>query len=280
MTIQTRSLVSLAPTFLALAAAAQQAGSEPRPSAAAQQVPTLSIDFRGGTLPELAIALRQAGQNVNIVLPESAAQVRVPPLVLRQTTVEAALRALATVVDPGVRLHVETSIGTRPNTGPIGEPVYSIHVRHQAEPSAAGGESPERQVRVLALRPFIKPANAGEGDAMLLDVKTILTAVDTGLSVVAEQAASARAGRGALGDTPPEDSGGAGQKAVVRYHEDSGLLFVAGTMTQLRVVEEVINSLDRQIAQERSARKTKTAAPAADKAADEPVPEDKKKATR
>jgi hypothetical protein len=102
------------------------------------------------------------------------------------------------------------------------------------------GPGPARVVRVFAVRRLLRPqgvAPVTEGSDPYLSMETVLTAVDTGLAVAAEQSAL--------------DAGGAGEKAIVRYHEDSGLLFVAGTHTQLKVVEEVIGNLERQAAEAR-----------------------------
>ncbi len=226
---------------------------------------TLSVEFKGGSLTEYVAALRSAGNNVNVVLPDTAAKVRVPALVLRETSVEAALRAVTNVVDESIHLSVNVSIGSSPNSGPFGAPVYSIQVRQLESNSMGNAAMPQssraRLVRVFALRTLIN----GPGDtATRLDVKTILTAVDTGLGVVAEHAGL---------DTTSSD------KAVVRYHEDSGLLFVAGTNAQLSVVDQVINNLERDQKEERAAKRA-TSTPATKEAPAEAESLEKKKATR
>ena len=242
--------------LLGLTAAAQQ-----------QTIPdrrTVSVEFKGGSLTEYVAALRSAGNNVNVVLPDTAAKVRVPALVLRETSVEAALRAVTNVVDESIHLSVNVSVGSSPNSGPFGEPVYSMQVRQLDNNQATTAGPPSsraRLVRVFALRTLIK--GAGDNTARL-DVKTILTAVDTGLGVVAEHAGL---------DTNSSD------KAVVRYHEDSGLLFVAGTNAQLSVVDQVINNLERDQKDERAAKRAATA-PATKEAPTEVESPEKKKATR
>lgn len=261
-----RILPPVALLTLALAGVAQQANPDAPPKRG-QAPHTLSVDFKGGTLAEYVAALRAAGTNVNVVLPDSATKVRVPALVLRETSVEAALRAVTTVVDPSIQLNVNTSVGTLPNQGPIGEPVYSVQVRQIESnpfgnmPGTAQPSTPSaRVVRVFALRSLLKRGD-GSGDG--LEVKTILTAVDTGLSVVAEHATV--------------DTGDGDNKAVVRYHEDSALLFVSGTVAQLRVIDEVISNLRRDTDDPRPAKR----GPSEPKAgAEPPAADDKRKVAR
>ncbi|MEZ5966896.1 MAG: hypothetical protein R3F56_23855 [Planctomycetota bacterium] len=219
--------------FLSLSLTGQQQVT-PLPSAdQAQKEHTLSVDFKGGSLADYAAALRAAGKSVNIVVPESASRVRVPAIVLRDTSVEAALRAATQVVDGDVALAVETSIGSLPNVGVVGEPVYSVRVRASGPTTATGYTDANRSVRVFSLRGLSRVA--GEDQATqpaLLDIKTVLTALDTGLAVAAQQG---------------EQLTGASEKAVLRLHEDSGLLFVAGTNAQLRLVDEVLANLGREV---------------------------------
>jgi hypothetical protein len=257
------SLVLL-PLLPATAQQPHKDGDETRTARAPRQ--TISLDFAGGTLAEYVAGLRGVGQNVNIVLPELASRVRVPPLALRETSVEAALRAVTHVVDPGFQLGINVSQGSSPHAGPIGEPVYSVQIRQvvtgsNRAPASAGTSPSGRNVRVFALRHLIKDGAADA--AYRLDVKTILTAVDTGLAVVTDQVAV---------DEDPQ-----APKAIVRYHEDSALLFVAGTSPQLRVIEEVISSLAHSTQAERAPR-SGTLPPAESKA--EPAGDEKKKAAR
>ncbi|HLU39617.1 MAG TPA: hypothetical protein VK081_09535 [Planctomycetota bacterium] len=208
--------------------AAQRGGEPPRPPevepapADTRRPPrqTISVDFAGGTLADFADALRAAGENVNIVLPESATQVRVPKLSLRSTTVEAALRALTAIVDTNVQLHVEMSVANVAPIGEVGERVYAVRVQF-TDPMR---QATEQVVRVFALGDLTAPPGArGAG----LAVETILTALDAGLSVAAE-AAGQRDGE---------------PRAVLRYHEGTNLLFVAATPTQVKLVQEVLHSL-------------------------------------
>lgn len=229
--------------LLTVAPSAQQAEINPQPGH------TVSVDFRGGTLTEFAASLRSAGDNVNIVVPENASKVKIPALVLRQTSVEAALKAVTQVVEPTVRLSVDVSVGNVPNVGIVGEPVYSVRVSLQRDSPGAvttAGMGNQRTVRVFSLRNLTKPMPGEASDAALSNVKTILTAIDTGLAVA--------------GMREELEVGEADTKALVRFHEDSDLLFVAGTHTQLRLVEEVLSNLERDAQTIRNAMKRKVPA--------------------
>jgi len=223
---------------LALGLAAQPTG----PAKSTTPSHTISVDFRGGTLADYVRALREAGPTVNIVAPESAARVKLPPIVLRETSIEAALRAATFVVEPGTALGINVSVGSLPNVGPIGEPVFSVAVQqNNATGPAVGpaGMASPQAVRVFSLRGLVPPAGAAADGVSYLEVKTILTAIDTGLGVAATQ---------------EQEQTGASDKAVLRLHEDSGLLFVAGNIAQLRLVEEVLSNLSHEV---RAARQTK-----------------------
>lgn len=235
--------------FLALGAPAQETGG-PTP-----EHYVLSLDFPGGSLQQLVEALRGAGKNVNIVVPTIASNVTIPPMVLRRTTVEAALRAAAQVLDSSYEAAIDMNVGTAPNFGPVGEPVYTVQIREsrrarggQTTVTTTHGEAP-RGVRVFSLRALTKPSPGG--DQPITDVKTVLTAIDTGLGVAALQEAP--------------DSGVPAEKAVVRLHEDSSLLFVAGTQAQIRIVDEVLSNLMLDAKMTRAAAKPAEAqeAPAA-----------------
>jgi len=70
----------------------------------------------------------------------------------------------------------------------------------------------------------------GTGDT--LKTQTILMAIDTGLAIE-----------------------GVGSRAKIKYHEDSGLLFVRGTSEHLRLVTSVLDELRRDVQPSRSPRR-------------------------
>lgn len=211
--------------LLALSATprAQQDPSEPT----GQPSPTVSIEFAGGTLEQFIDKIRQADGNVNIVASEMASGITLPALTLREATVESALRAVGNIVPPDFNVDVKTE------RGKTGLPVHVVLVR--SRPRSVGGGLPGMAsdepsfVRVFSIRTITEALPNTPRD-LVMDAKTVLTAIDTGLDI---------------GSKPPS--------ATIRYHKESGLLFVRGTATQISVIDEALQSIARDLDRLRSA---------------------------
>jgi hypothetical protein len=207
---------------LALAAGALSAQEEPP----AIQTPNISIAFPGGTLAEFVAQVRKADQGINIVVSALAAEVELPALTLTKTTVDAALRSVGMIVGQDYNVNVQTQ------HVPGAAPVHSVAVRQIQNPAMATGVAgPGKTVQVFSLRQLTEPVPGDpEQEGLTVPAKTILTAIDTGLGIDGNK-----------------------DKATIRYHEDSGLVFVQGTHMQASLVAEVLGSMSRDLQARRQA---------------------------
>lgn len=180
----------------------------------------VTIDFPGGTLAQLVDALRPFASRLNILIPPEAKQVELPGIQLRQVDPMTALKAIETLVDDrgDYVLDVQRLGGERHD-------VLTVRVRERRT-----RQEPPAQVRVFSLR-WLTTALPTEksADSAVLSPDTILTAIDTGLGMVG------------------------GSKPVLRYHADSGLLFVQGGPQHVDVVQQVLVSLQEDLARRRKA---------------------------
>ncbi len=201
----------------------------PRPgSTNGQARQTVDVDFNGGTLADLVNVLRGAANGVNILIPPEAVRVSVPNLALRAVSVEAALRAVADVVTDQ---RANVGIGVVRVGG--GQPVFTVRV-NLARPSADEPGSEETFVKVYSIRSMTEHnPRDNEGDPITMSAETILTAIDTGLEVASGQT----------------------EKAQIRYHEDSGLLFVRGTWAQNNLIESILENMNRDVRVRREANR-------------------------
>lgn len=217
----TRALAAF--LFLVPTIAAQPA-NETAPRRA--DTPTLDVRFNGGTLVDLVQLLRVQNDMINIVAPELAARVPVPPMQLHSVTAEAALRAAAMVVDKPFELTVQ------PINEKTGGAVLALRVQERTMRMAATSvglvDPDETRVEVFSLRAITK-ALPNEPDGIVHQTKTVLTAIDTGLGFVRAAA-----------------------NPSIKFHEDSGLLFVSATNEQIQVVTSVLNQLEGSVAAARA----------------------------
>lgn len=200
------------------------------PAAIAQQDDE-TLRFPGGTLAEFAAALRQNaaahGDAVNVVLPDTAKSVQLPAIELTHASVGDALRAVATILAPVVRLDIEEQ-----HSRPDRLPVCAVRVLPLDGKKAP---SPPRIVRVVSLASVIP--NDALPDLHAVPAETVLTAIETALTIQGET------------------------EAEIRFHEDSKLLFVQGTVDQVTMVEQVVGQLERDVRQIRSLQPPKRTKP-------------------
>lgn len=186
------------------------------------RVETISVDFSGGTLADFVAAVRAAGAGINIVVSPRAADVVLPPMKLQQTRVFAALEAVGRIVAPEYAVEVGHS-----EHDPGSKPIYSLTVRHLVKRTRTQSGKPHKEVRVFSIRTLTQKL-PGDPDVPGLVTKpeTILTAIETGI-----------------------EAGGEGERARIRYHADSGLLFVFGTAAQTSLVGEILRSMTNDCSQ-------------------------------
>lgn len=221
-----------------------------------QAEPTLSVDFPGGTVADYvravqAAAADQIGQAANVVLPAEAAQVKVPPITLRDVSVQTALEALTYTLAEGSpdRFDIEPFGRSYPAA-----PAQAYAIRHfkasalQARALARGVPVlPSVAVEVFSIRELSELA---DGEVIIsvdkstqvrgLTPETILTSVEAALTLAD------------IGGSPPE----------LKFHQDSGLLIVRGSPQQLELVRGVLRELRNQVNQRTAARKAKERAEA------------------
>lgn len=216
MNARSNSALTLTTSSLALAllTALSAPAQEAKPAPPAE--PIVSFAFDGGSLAKYAATIRKAGTNINITLPGLASEVEVPKVELTQVSVEAALRAAGSLVPSNFTISVAVLSSDE------GQPVYALSVFNRSNQMAAStGVNPanEPSLRVFSLMELTRKL-PGETETSVLDADTILSALDTGLSI-----------------------GDAKKKVEMRYHEDSYLLFVKGTETQTLLARDILQSV-------------------------------------
>jgi hypothetical protein len=216
----------------------------------ARAEPAVSVAFPGGTLSAFVAEVRKADKSINIVVSALADDVEVPALALQSATVYSALRAVGQIVPQDFHVNVEVQ-----PPGPSGTPVYAVAVRPMQQPATAAAFTPlTKVVQVFSLRQLTDRVPGDPQDVAVVPPKTILTAIDTGLGI----------------DGGKDD-------ATIRYHEDSGLLFVQGTPEQTNLVSEVLRSMIRDLEMRRqAAQQARLTASRAQGAPAQPEPEKEK----
>jgi hypothetical protein len=190
---------------------AQQAAPTPA------QAPVISVDFPGGSLRELIDAMRRIDPRLNITASSLAQDVKLPEMAIKGAAVINVLTAAAAVAPPDYAVMCNASQGP-------GEPVYMVMVQGRQQQQMGQGMAPAqlREVRVFSLRSLIEAQPAdGKDRPIALPVETVLSALESGVRM------------------------GAREDAELKYHRDSGLLFVNGQAQQINVVREVLQNLEQ-----------------------------------
>lgn len=237
---------------LALPASAQEPGRVPRvgaspgipqtskqPAPSNVPVPTVSIDFAGGTLETFVAALRQAAgpDQLNIVVPRNAADLPLPAISLKNTLVSTAINSMTYLVDRQMaKLQTE-----RISSDGEGEALtFAIYCERMdfASPSPFGpggppGQRNPRVSRVYAIRDLSEPPTGlSPTPELTVSYERILDVVKVAASLEAKEAADRN------------QSGGASEPtAELMLHKDSGLLIVRGTDNQQKLIDSVLDSL-------------------------------------
>jgi hypothetical protein len=184
------------------------------PGTARAQAPIISIDFPGGSLRDLIQAIRAGDPHLNITASSLAQDVPMPPLSLKGATVLSVLNAAAAVAPLEYAVLCSDIAQGQP-----GEPVYAVVVQSR-QPMTTAAPPTRRQVNVYSLRSLVEPQPSDPKDKpVALTTETVLSAIEAGLR---------------LGGQEP---------AEMKYHRDSGLLFVNGLPGQINVVQDVLRSL-------------------------------------
>lgn len=217
------AVACLLPALLSTPLTAQEAGAPTSSVPVRESI--LDLGFAGGTLPELARQVEGKVPGINIVLGEGADRVRVPPLKLRDVEVEDVWNTAALVVN-----QEDFSISVKTIRSRGASPIYTILVRERRQSAAqqASGVRPARpepEVAVFSLRLLTTPLPGESTDRPLhLKPETVLSAVEKGLN---------------MGESATEPA--------LRFHADSGLLFIRGSNEQIGLVTMVLHRMEQDL---------------------------------
>jgi uncharacterized protein (DUF427 family) len=192
---------------------------EPRPPGVAEDqkpgLPKFDLDFPGGSPGDLVKAITKAsGHPLNAIIPKEDEDVMLPPMKLRDTDVAQLFKALSDASHRSVLRRTGLNSYTYDNIG------YSFHCDRAMEPDAVwyfhsdGPLAPpaEKVCRFYQLNPYLTEHS----------VESITTAIETGWKM--------------LGETSPP---------TLSFHKDTGLLIAVGDPGDLKVIDEVLSSLER-----------------------------------
>ena len=165
----------------------------------------IAMGFSGGTLEQCVAALRKAAPAVSILLNETVRSYQVPSLEVNSNEVEPVLQAVALVVRPKVVVHA------------TGARVFAI--------TEAGGEEgpPEQQVTIIKIKDNL-PGEEIPPELVEAHAQNVLSAIAEGLG---------------LGEARR-----AANEGSLRYHRETGLIFVRGTAAQGTKAREIFNMVD------------------------------------
>ena len=221
MNPKTKLLAALFAAAPLLAQAQGQTGEQPP----ARDPTTITLSFDGGTLKDLLDRIRAQAPGVNIVASGLAADIFLSAVELRAAPIQAALESITMVVPEPYRAKAIVAPGN-------GVPVYSVIIAANRPPPP-----PSSEVRVFTLSTLTKALPTDPVDApVVLPAKTVLSAIEAGAHVL-------------------------NQQFDLRFHEESGLLFVRGSAEQIELVQQVLGNLQRE--QERVRRELRPPAPRA-----------------
>ena len=187
----------------------------------------IELSFPGGNLESFVAALREAAGEaaVNIVMPQQARELEVPPLELRGVTVHGAVRSLELAFgdDSPYRLGVR-------EIDPIG-PVFGVEV---ARFNPFGGRSAPLQqtLDVISVADMLEK----EGKVGGISADVLLSSVETALRM------SPTSTDGADESLAPE----------IRFHEQGGLLIVKGLPQEVSIVRQTLSELRGSVLQNAS----------------------------
>jgi hypothetical protein len=186
-------------------AAAPGAGT--RAQAAVRPPVLVTLKFAGGTMGEFVTMLRQLEPKANVMVAAAAADATLPALDLRGAGLGQVLESACAVAESHREIRVKESRGP-------GESVYAITAR-VLPPSQDPFAARAQRTQVFSLARLIEGK-----DGTALSAATVLSAIETAV-------------------------GGPELLTALRYHKESGALFVRGTEEQLGVVSELLVQLDR-----------------------------------
>lgn len=186
--------------------------NQPPPGQASAIIPTVSVEFAGGTVGEYVAALKKAAgpaTAVNAIVSDAASRMALAAISLKTVSPATALQAIEAAAGSGEGVWV---------IGPIGQASAHPGV---AQAFSVDFRPSERLARGLARRLMVfslDEITLGEGG---LTPDIVLTAIESTLAMQSDPAA----------------------KAEMRFHKESGLLVVRGTSQDVEAVAQVLDRL-------------------------------------
>jgi hypothetical protein len=178
--------------------------------------PYFSVDFAGGTVTQYVEALRKTGKPVNVVVSERAGRQRIGAISLSRVTPGVAVHAINAAAASTLGDWRIDQIGPEASRA-AGKGMPEVEA-YWVDFMPKGVHSQDVMVEAYSLARVFKPDGKAEG----LDPKAVLTAIETGLRLQNQEP-----------DQAPD----------LKFHPDSGLLFVRGTMAELRLVGSIVGRM-------------------------------------
>ncbi len=207
------------------------------PGASSQ--PLVSVEFPNGTVAQYIAALKKANPDtpINIVASDRAAKQTLGSISLKNVPVSVAAFSIRVAASTGTMIWDIADIDQRvPVLGdvPVISRFFTNHA-YQVDCQSAARRPDDVVVQALSLQAIVLSEDAKVADAASA---VALTAIQTGL---------------ALRDPENPDA------AELKFHPDSGLLFVRGTRDEVQLVSQIVSRLrddatSRRDAAERRAR--------------------------
>lgn len=180
----------------------------------------LNINFPGGTLNDFLAAVRNSrpSKSLNVIVPDGAAELPIPPLTLTRVEVPSALNAMeyASARDGRPLISVSRIEGAGI------EPVFALQM--VGGMSGPRSNDTRQSTFVLSLNQITKPEWAPAGRSSIA-ADVVLTAIESAIQTASQS------------KEPP----------TLKFHRESGLLIVKGTANQLEVAKEVVRRLEEDI---------------------------------
>jgi len=197
--------------------AAPSANPTMQPSSATSSQPLISVDFPGGTVAEYIIALKRSSPDtpINIVASDRAAKQVLTAICLKNVVVSVAVYSIqAASTSPKMVWRVEQIV----------QPFQQVDDPESASKAfrvecVSAGQGYNLVVQAFSLQPILGSGGIKGAEA---SSTVALTAIETGLKL-----------------QDPENSDG----VELKFHADSGLLFVRGTKEEVQLVSQIVARL-------------------------------------
>lgn len=196
-----------------------------REAAARKLGPVVTVEFKGGTLADYLAAIRGAisPAPLNVVTSDAAKRSPLAPISLANVPLDTALRAVESASESD-----RVSWSIRPLDAPTlpegAAPTWSIQLSPLTRGTRQFDPDMIPRLEVMSIQDITTPIPSVPGDEAMTP-QTVLSAIEAALRTM--EAPGQR-------ETEP---------ATIRFHAESGVLFVNGTAAQTKAVRDVLERL-------------------------------------